>query len=788
MLAVPIKYDILNGDITNSSDYQTYKLIKIQDKDVITTQSFIDQLLRSNVKPQLALGFDYSSDLNDGTANQTLQINENSTNISDYEPKPEIDPQTIDKVTGSIISEYELSNDPNSKRLGYYDINDVCKGNEACLRDLKFIKHLRTFDAMFEWIFDNANILAIIQVIIVWFILVWIYKKNSLVKVDSIVAVNNLNQDNRLNTEVSRAELSSALAFQNTGEKSNILWEDMLDFWIDRADKLNESDFELKRRISNSSAGGLCVNSFRKDSNASGNFKNYIQSPISNSNNLMVVSKNNSLPHQLNKRHILHDGESSPIIEEKSRNCSPSSPFKNEKMSYAIKEEKQSKEEYYIRDDHILEVTSQTWIKYFEKNPTTNQLVLDRVNSQNKNLYIQTNLPLNKYKSIQNEIRSPEIKKESDFEDKEFLDFTKGLNEQKRNENHYLRSKRSKTFKEDDPDYFLTPRKTTNHKAEQSTDSKYVSAQKESILVNIQDSNTLKNDLINTIKPEGIQPQQIVAYNSEVQMNQPVGRVITYTKTDYRTNLKQESRFVQNKEDIEIENRSRGNIPSNYTNIQLVPHQSQLSNFPQIEAKKPSLWSDSEKVKELSNISDDVIISDDQHSNSQDKARVIDGSNSNTESIIKPRKTVIEEVKGEDEKISNQRNYFDISKSSISQIPGFQNDNYDLNDETETYDNSNMPSVNIDKYISKDSSLYKQLMFSHSNSFKYIKPIGKGGFGSVIKVMHILDNNFYAIKKIKLHLSTDQDIKTHKVFREVQMMTRVNHVNVSLVSFLVNSI
>lgn len=74
--------------------------------------------------------------------------------------------------------------------------------------------------------------------------------------------------------------------------------------------------------------------------------------------------------------------------------------------------------------------------------------------------------------------------------------------------------------------------------------------------------------------------------------------------------------------------------------------------------------------------------------------------------------------------------------------------------------------------------MYKHLLISHTNSFKYIGPIGKGGFGSVVKAVHILDNNFYAIKKIKLHLGVEQDIKEHKVFREVQTMIMVNNANV----------
>lgn len=97
----------------------------------------------------------------------------------------------------------------------------------------------------------------------------------------------------------------------------------------------------------------------------------------------------------------------------------------------------------------------------------------------------------------------------------------------------------------------------------------------------------------------------------------------------------------------------------------------------------------------------------------------------------------------------------------------------------ESEDNVNSLPTQIDKYVPRDCPLYKHLLISHKNSFKYLNPIGKGGFGSVVKARHLLDNNIYAIKKIKLHLGTDQDIKNHKVFREVQAMTIVNHVNVS---------
>lgn len=82
-------------------------------------------------------------------------------------------------------------------------------------------------------------------------------------------------------------------------------------------------------------------------------------------------------------------------------------------------------------------------------------------------------------------------------------------------------------------------------------------------------------------------------------------------------------------------------------------------------------------------------------------------------------------------------------------------------------------------FKSKTSPLYKHLLVSHKDSFKEIGPLGKGGFGSVVKAQHILDSNIYAIKTIKLYMGVDQDIKDHKVFREVQIMTIVNNINVS---------
>lgn len=66
----------------------------------------------------------------------------------------------------------------------------------------------------------------------------------------------------------------------------------------------------------------------------------------------------------------------------------------------------------------------------------------------------------------------------------------------------------------------------------------------------------------------------------------------------------------------------------------------------------------------------------------------------------------------------------------------------------------------------------------YDKSFEEISTLGQGGFGKVFEVRHKLDQYTYALKKIRIHLSVDEDIKTHLVYREIQAMPRLNHKNI----------
>lgn len=55
--------------------------------------------------------------------------------------------------------------------------------------------------------------------------------------------------------------------------------------------------------------------------------------------------------------------------------------------------------------------------------------------------------------------------------------------------------------------------------------------------------------------------------------------------------------------------------------------------------------------------------------------------------------------------------------------------------------------------------------------FEIIDILGKGGFGTVLKVRDRLEEQIYAVKKVRLHLPFSDDLrrelKNHKVYREV---------------------
>lgn len=65
------------------------------------------------------------------------------------------------------------------------------------------------------------------------------------------------------------------------------------------------------------------------------------------------------------------------------------------------------------------------------------------------------------------------------------------------------------------------------------------------------------------------------------------------------------------------------------------------------------------------------------------------------------------------------------------------------------------------------------------NDFVEITKLGKGGFGSVVKVQNKIDGNYYAIKKIIFkNTSKKSSLIQEKVLREVKTLARLDHPNI----------
>ena len=72
------------------------------------------------------------------------------------------------------------------------------------------------------------------------------------------------------------------------------------------------------------------------------------------------------------------------------------------------------------------------------------------------------------------------------------------------------------------------------------------------------------------------------------------------------------------------------------------------------------------------------------------------------------------------------------------------------------------------KFENDEEFCYENQKFQ--NCFKIIDLIGKGSFGEVYKVLHRLDQKFYAVKKIPIRVKEDKDLRKLDVFTEVFAM------------------
>lgn len=111
-----------------------------------------------------------------------------------------------------------------------------------------------------------------------------------------------------------------------------------------------------------------------------------------------------------------------------------------------------------------------------------------------------------------------------------------------------------------------------------------------------------------------------------------------------------------------------------------------------------------------------------------------------------------------------------IEIEDLNQIPRIRS--FDLHVRLSPQTSTSQVSSDVKKSVSKYAELLENGKFL--KTFEVIRKLGKGGFGTVFLAQHKLDGKQYAVKKIKMQVGVDEDFRSHKLFREVQSMLKLN--------------
>ena len=248
------------------------------------------------------------------------------------------------------------------------------------------------------------------------------------------------------------------------------------------------------------------------------------------------------------------------VIEEDSSSISPNTSFKRIKSNHIKDQEKYVQQEYQSLNGEIYEIKNKRTITKYNDNPELRKLVSKNLEIRGQEIqgiedkfnFISLKSEPNKLALMLVEPREAKIKTDNDFTDESFDIMDKQKKFAERYENKYQKTGRSKTFLEDDVNYFkandlIQQNKNSRNHFVSKANSKPSFIDEAENHIEIREKFKFKhpaNDWLPNFQE--IIPRRMV-YTKTPQV---LGRIVKSKRTDYQSKTVEETKSVQTQEDI----------------------------------------------------------------------------------------------------------------------------------------------------------------------------------------------------------------------------------------------
>lgn len=447
-------------------------------------------------------------------------------------------------------------------------LQDFIKMSE---KDVDYHKHMKVFELLkntekaIEWLQDHANLIGIIFISYFMIIVLVIYFKTY--KRTPIVVMHHVPTESVNNDSVNNSHDSDSVPINRNPPHSMKhgptmkLQADIPKFSLDKSEMSLNGLEEMPRKISNMTVfthnyetGTLEVHdSLQKPKRLSPKIESTIE---------MNFSSNPSFAKQLTKRGNFIE-RPTIIDEENSSSISPETSFKKARSSFATHKEKYVHESYYAKGGEFIIEENQRKITRFPDTPIFRHIVSEGLKRQDPKISVsneeEKTLSFNLKKSSKQMLLPIDEKEVQDYEDDSFKTIKFGQKSSPTKE-FLTRINRSKTYKEDDPDYFMSSISQSQRNSRNTHDKNLKASASHGIEDSIKvkkhnsDSKSSKNGKCTTIALINPIPTKL---NFDSQSIEPIARVITSTKTNYISKETEQKIIVQNQDDLKRENTVR---------------------------------------------------------------------------------------------------------------------------------------------------------------------------------------------------------------------------------------